>query len=184
MCVCSSGLHVLEKLSLFAFLKELPDVVSQYYSKSFSFPACWRFMFIPCEHVCVRSWASRCLRYRRPCWVMSSIVSRSGTLNSVGPEFERKEDVLRFTYEAGELSTLFSYSSLNFQQLLLFLLLFQPSFVFFMLLKTALSHSHVRGLYGRKTGMVSRCECVLSPWLFKAICVCVVCVCVCVLAGL
>lgn len=109
---------------------------------------------------------------------LSSIVSSSGSLNSVGLVFEKEGRCSTFHLKSsGALHSFFSYSSLNFQLLLLFFLLFQPFFVCFVLLKTALTHSHVRGLYGRKKGMVSRCECVFLPWLFKGICKCV-CMCV------
>ncbi len=106
----------------------------------------------------------------------SSIVSSSVPLNSVGLVFEKEGRCSTFHLQSRGPCALFSYSSLNFQQLLLFLVLFQLFFVFFMLLKTALSHSHIRGLYRRKKGMVSRCECVFLPWLFKGISICV-CVC-------
>lgn len=70
----------------------------------------------------------------------------------------------------------FPYSSLNFQQLLLFFLSCFTQFCPLKLLKSALSHSHVRGLCGWKQRMVSRCDCVFLSWLLCMplnVCVCV-----------
>lgn len=93
--------------------------------------------------------------------VQYSMVSGSGPLNSL--YLKGKEYVLHFTYRAGAPGARFFIFKLEFPTVLIILPLFQLFFVFFMLLKTALSHSHIGGLYGKKKGMVSRCECVFLP---------------------
>lgn len=58
-----------------------------------------------------------------------AIVSSSGPLNSVGLVFEREGRCSTFHLQSRGAQCAFSFLSLDFQQLLLFFLLFQPLFV-------------------------------------------------------
>lgn len=78
---------------------------------------------------------------------------------------ERERRCSTFNSQSREAQCTFFIFKLEVPTALILLLLFRLLCVF-LVLKTALSHSHVRGLYGKK-GMVSRCECVFVPWLFK-----------------
>lgn len=90
----------------------------------------------------------------------SSIVSSSGPLNSVGLVFEREGRCSTFHLQSSRALCPFFIFKLELPTALIILPPVSAIFFFFMLLNTALSPSHVRGLYRRKKGMVSRCECV------------------------
>lgn len=83
----------------------------------------------------------------------SSTVSSSGSLHAVGLVFEKE----------GRCSTFHLQSrGLFFLLELLTVLIIPPLISFFLCVlsvETSQSHSHIRGLYGTKKRMVSRCEC-------------------------
>ncbi len=84
-------------------------------------------------------------------------VRSSGLLNSVGLSFEREGRCSTFHFQTRGVPALFSYSpffifSLKLPAAPIILSPVSTFFVFCMLLKTALSHSHVRGLCEKKEG--------------------------------
>lgn len=102
--------------------KALPEVGPQHYTSGLSFSVCWMFMFV-C--VCVSSLGRPGVWGIKALLGQSSIVNSSDPLNSVGLVYEREGRCSTFHVpNRGALCLFFSYSSLSFQQLLFFFLLF------------------------------------------------------------
>ena len=121
VCVCSAHADSPVFWSLLIHAK-LQDG-AQYYTLALSLLNCWKFVFV-CFPLGVQV-----SEVSKASLGQSSIVSSSGPLNSVGLEFEREGRCSTFHLQSrGALCPFFPHSSLNFQQLLLFFLLFQPFF--------------------------------------------------------
>lgn len=121
-----SKLHVPNESShciWFVFREELAEVSPQNCTSGLPFSDYWKLKFV-C--VCVFPWVSRCLRYQRPCLVSEQF--RPSQLCGTCIWKGRKMFYISLTKQ-GSPVPFFSRSCLNFQPLLLFLLLYQPFFV-------------------------------------------------------